>query len=198
MMIYLRLFWEFLKIGLFSVGGGMATLPFLYDLSEKTGWFTAGQIADMLAVSESTPGPIGINMATYTGYTVAGVPGAILASVGIIIPGLALVILITAVLEKFRNNTYVEGAFYGLRPASVGLITAAGLLVAKITFLDEALLAAYTEGGASGGILSLISWKAVVLAAALLLLTRWFKPTQKLHPVVFIAASAAVGVLFRF
>lgn len=127
MMIYLRLFWEFLKIGLFSVGGGMATLPFLYDLSEKTGWFTAGQIADMLAVSESTPGPIGINMATYTGYTVAGVPGAILASVGIIIPGLALVILITAVLEKFRNNTYVEGAFYGLRPASVGLITAAGL-----------------------------------------------------------------------
>ena len=198
MMIYLRLFWEFLKIGLFSVGGGMATLPFLYDLSEKTGWFTAGQIADMLAVSESTPGPIGINMATYTGYTVAGVPGAILASVGIIIPGLALVILITAVLEKFRNNTYVEGAFYGLRPASVGLITAAGLLVAKITFLDETLLAAYTEGGASGGILSLISWKAVILAAALLLLTRWFKPTQKLHPVVFIAASAAVGVLFRF
>ncbi len=198
MMIYLRLFWEFLKIGLFSVGGGMATLPFLYDLSEKTGWFTAGQIADMLAVSESTPGPIGINMATYTGYTVAGVPGAILASVGIIIPGLALVILITAVLEKFRNNTYVEGAFYGLRPASVGLITAAGLLVAKITFLDEALLAAYTEGGTSGGILSLISWKAVILAAALLLLTRWFKPTQKLHPVVFIAASAAVGVLFRF
>ena len=198
MMIYLRLFWEFLKIGLFSVGGGMATLPFLYDLSEKTGWFTAGQIADMLAVSESTPGPIGINMATYTGYTVAGVPGAILASVGIIIPGLALVILITAVLEKFRNNTYVEGAFYGLRPASVGLITAAGLLVAKITFLDEALLAAYTEGGTSVGILSLISWKAVVLAAALLLLTRWFKPTQKLHPVVFIAASAAVGVLFRF
>ena len=198
MMIYLRLFWEFLKIGLFSVGGGMATLPFLYDLSEKTGWFTAGQIADMLAVSESTPGPIGINMATYTGYTVAGVPGAILASVGIIIPGLALVILITAVLEKFRNNAYVEGAFYGLRPASVGLITAAGLLVAKITFLDETLLAAYTEGGASGGILSLISWKAVILAAALLLLTRWFKPTQKLHPVVFIAASAAVGVLFRF
>ena len=198
MMIYLRLFWEFLKIGLFSVGGGMATLPFLYDLSEKTGWFTAGQIADMLAVSESTPGPIGINMATYTGYTVAGVPGAILASVGIIIPGLALVILITAVLEKFRNNAYVEGAFYGLRPASVGLITAAGLLVAKITFLDEALLAAYTEGGTSVGILSLISWKAVILAAALLLLTRWFKPTQKLHPVVFIAASAAVGVLFRF
>lgn len=198
MMIYLRLFWEFLKIGLFSVGGGMATLPFLYDLSEKTGWFTAGQIADMLAVSESTPGPIGINMATYTGYTVAGVPGAILASVGIIIPGLALVILITAVLEKFRNNAYIDGAFYGLRPASVGLITAAGLLVAKITFLDEALLAAYSSGEGAGGFLSLIHWKAVVLAAVLLVLTRWFKPTKKLHPVVFIALSAAVGILFGF
>ncbi len=194
MMIYLRLFWEFLKIGLFSVGGGMATLPFLYDLADKTGWFTGAQVADMLAVSESTPGPIGINMATYTGYTVAGVPGAVLASVGIILPGLALVLIITAMLEKFRKNRYVEGAFYGLRPASVALITAAGLLVAKITFLDEALLEAYS----GGGFLSLISWKAVILAAVLLVLTRWFKPTKKLHPVIFIAASAVVGIIFAF
>lgn len=194
MMIYLRLFWEFLKIGLFSVGGGMATLPFLYDLADKTGWFTGAQVADMLAVSESTPGPIGINMATYTGYTVAGVPGAVLASVGIILPGLALVLIITAMLEKFRKNRYVEGAFYGLRPASVALITAAGLLVAKITFLDEVLLEAYS----GGGFLSLISWKAVILAAVLLVLTRWFKPTKKLHPVVFIAASAVVGIIFAF
>lgn len=194
MMIYLRLFWEFLKIGLFSVGGGMATLPFLYDLADKTGWFTGAQVADMLAVSESTPGPIGINMATYTGYTVAGVPGAVLASVGIILPGLALVLIITAMLEKFRKNRYVEGAFYGLRPASVALITAAGLLVAKITFLDEALLEAYS----GGGFLSLVSWKAVILAAVLLVLTRWFKPTKKLHPVVFIAASAVVGIIFAF
>ena len=194
MMIYLRLFWEFLKIGLFSVGGGMATLPFLYDLADKTGWFTGAQVADMLAVSESTPGPIGINMATYTGYTVAGVPGAVLASVGIILPGLALVLIITAMLEKFRKNRYVEGAFYGLRPASVALITAAGLLVAKITFLDEALLEAYS----GGGFLSLISWKAMILAAVLLVLTRWFKPTKKLHPVVFIAASAVVGIIFAF
>ena len=197
-MIYLRLFWEFLKIGLFSVGGGMATLPFLYDLSEKTGWFTAAQVADMLAVSESTPGPIGINMATYTGYTVAGIPGALLASVGLILPGLALVLLITAALEKFRKSRTVEGAFYALRPASVALITAAGLLVAKITFLDEALLAAYASGGASVSVLSLISWKAVILAAALLVFTRFIRPTKNLHPVVFIAVSAAVGIAFGF
>ena len=197
-MIYLRLFWEFLKIGLFSVGGGMATLPFLYDLSEKTGWFTAAQVADMLAVSESTPGPIGINMATHTGYTVAGIPGALLASVGLILPGLALVLLITAALEKFRKSRTVEGAFYALRPASVALITAAGLLVAKITFLDEALLAAYASGGASVSVLSLISWKAVILAAALLVFTRFIRPTKNLHPVVFIAVSAAVGIAFGF
>jgi chromate transporter len=197
MMVYLKLFWEFLKIGMFSVGGGMATLPFLYDLGEKTGWFSSAQVADMLAVSESTPGPIGINMATYVGYTVGGPLGSVLASVGIILPGIALVLIITAMLEKFRNNRYVEGAFYGLRPASVALITAAGLLVAKITFLDEALLEAYS-GGVSGGLLDLISWKAVILAAALLVLTRWWGPTKKLHPVFFIALSAVIGIAFSF
>ncbi|MBQ3390290.1 MAG: chromate transporter [Firmicutes bacterium] len=196
-MVYLKLFWEFLKIGMFSVGGGMATLPFLYDLGEKTGWFSSAQVADMLAVSESTPGPIGINMATYVGYTVGGPLGSVLASVGIILPGIALVLIITAMLEKFRNNRYVEGAFYGLRPASVALITAAGLLVAKITFLDEALLEAYS-GGVSGGLLDLISWKAVILAAALLVLTRWWGPTKKLHPVFFIALSAVIGIAFSF
>ena len=137
-MTVLTLFLEFLKIGMFSVGGGMATLPFIYALSEKTGWYSVQEIADMLAVSESTPGPIGINTATYVGYKVAGVPGALAASVGIIIPGLLLVIIIMTVLNKFRDNKYVNGAFYGLRPASIGLIIAAGLLVAKITQIGRA------------------------------------------------------------
>ena len=81
-MIYLRLFWEFFKTGLFAIGGGMATLPFLHDIGEATGWFTQAQLMNMLAVSESTPGPIGINMATYVGFTVAGVPGAVIATLG--------------------------------------------------------------------------------------------------------------------
>ena len=135
-MILIRLFFEFLKIGMFSVGGGMATLPFLYDMADETGWCTYSQIADMLAVSESTPGPIGINMATYVGYTIGGIPGALVATFGIILPGIILVIIVTSILDKFRNNLYVEGAFYGLRPASTALITSAGLLVAKITFLN--------------------------------------------------------------
>ena len=82
-MLYLRLFWEFFKTGLFAVGGGMATLPFLYDISDRTGWFTHMQLADMIAVGESTPGPIGVNMATYVGYLTGGVGGAVVATVGL-------------------------------------------------------------------------------------------------------------------
>ncbi|MCI6012292.1 MAG: chromate transporter [Firmicutes bacterium] len=191
-MTLIRLFYEFLKIGLFSVGGGMATLPFLYAMADNTGWFTYAQIADMLAVSESTPGPIGINMATYVGYTTAGIPGALAATIGIIIPGIVLVLIITAILDKFRNNVYVEGAFYGLRPASVGLITAAGILVVEISLMNTAL---YQQ---TGSIADLFQWKAIVLAALLLVLTRWVKKTKGLHPVYFIVFSAVVGIVFHF
>lgn len=191
-MIELLLFWEFLKIGLFSVGGGMATLPFLYDLSDSTGWFTHAQLADMLAVSESTPGPVGINMATYVGYTVGGFGGALLATLGVILPGTVIVLIIAGMLDKFRGNKYVDAAFYGLRPASTGLIAAAGVSVVSIALLNTSLYAA------TGNLLDLISVKAVILAAVLLVLTNLVKPTRKLHPVVFIAASAVVGIVFSF
>ena len=192
-MIYLKLMWAFFKIGMFSVGGGMATLPFLYDLSDKTSWFTHTQIADMLAVSESTPGPMGINMATYVGYTVAGIPGGILASLSLITPGIILALLIMGILDKFRDNKYVEGAFYGLRACSIGLIAAAGLMVVRITFLLEGV-------GISGvgSFFGAINYKAIILAAILLYLTRFFKPTKKLHPIAFIAFSAVCGIVFSF
>lgn len=191
-MILFSLFFEFMKIGLFSVGGGMATLPFLYSMSDNTGWFTHAQIADMLAVSESTPGPIGINMATYVGYATAGIPGALAATIGIIIPGIVLVLIITAVLDKFRNNVYVEGAFYGLRPASVGLIAAAGVLVVKISLMNTTL---YEK---TGLFMDLLQWKAIALAVLLLILTRAIKKTKGLHPVYFIVFSAVVGIVFNF
>lgn len=184
-MILLKLWWEFFKIGLFSVGGGMATLPFLYDMADRTGWFTYDQIADMLAVSESTPGPIGINMATYTGFTTAGMPGSIVATLGVITPGIIIVLLIIAVLERFRKNKYVEAAFYGIRPASAGLIAAAGVLVAEIALFN-------VDADSIAGFFDV---KALILAAVLVVLTSWVKPTKKLHPVVFIAASAVVGIL---
>lgn len=191
-MLLARLFLEFLKIGMFSVGGGMATLPFLYDMADKTGWCTYAQIADMLAVSESTPGPIGINMATYVGYSIGGIPGALASTFGIILPGIFLVIIVTSVLDKFKNNVYVEGAFYGLRPASTALITAAGILVAKITFLSLDLYEM------TGNALDIFNYKAVILAIVLLVLTRKIKHTKNLHPVVFIAASAVIGIVFSF
>lgn len=192
MMILLQLFWEFLKIGLFSVGGGMATLPFLYDLSDSTGWFTYAQLADMLAVSESTPGPVGINMATYVGYTVGGFGGAVLATLGTILPGTIIVLIIASMLDKFRGNKYVDAAFYGLRPASTGLIAAAGVSVVGIALLNTELYAV------TGKLTDLVSIRAVILAVALWVLTNVVKPTKKLHPVVFIAVSAVVGIVFSF
>ena len=191
-MILLRLFWEFFKTGLFAVGGGMATLPFLYDMSARTGWFTQARLADMIAVSESTPGPIGVNMATYVGFETAGIPGAVVATLGLICPSIIIILLIARVLKQFRESKTVDAIFYGLRPCSIALIAAAGLLVARVTFLNQdALAAGFNPAG-------LLRWKELLLAAVLLVLTRFVKPLKKLHPVVFIALSAAVGILFAF
>ncbi|MBO6000005.1 MAG: chromate transporter, partial [Lachnospiraceae bacterium] len=132
----LRLIYEFAKTGLFSVGGGLATLPFLYEMSDKTGWFSHADIADMIAISESTPGAIGINMSTYAGYKTAGVPGGILASLALAAPSFIIILIIAKFLVKFRDNRYVEGAFYGLRPASRAMITVACIHVAKVAIVD--------------------------------------------------------------
>lgn len=150
MSLYLRLFLEFFKTGLFAVGGGMATLPFMYDISDKTGWFTHSMLADMVAVSESTPGPIGVNMATYVGFVTGGIPGA------------------------------------------VGLIAAAGVLVIKLALFNTELYAS------TGALLDLFNFKALILAAVLLAATRCIKKLKGLHPIVFILASAVIGIVFSF
>ena len=191
MSIYLQLFLEFFKTGLFAVGGGMATLPFLYDMAERTGWFTAAQLADMIAVSESTPGPIGVNMATYVGFTSAGVPGAVIAALGLVTPSLMVIMIVAAFLKAFRNSKYVNAAFYGLRPASTAMVASAGITVAMTTFVTGSLTAL-------SDLATAIDWKGVVLAAVLLVLTRWIKATKKLHPILFIAASAVVGIVLKF
>ena len=191
-MIYLQLFFEFFKTGLFAVGGGMATLPFLYNISEKTGWFTAAQLADMVAVGESTPGPIGVNMATYVGFTSAGILGSVIATLGLITPSVIIILLIARVLQAFRQNKYVDSVFYGLRPCSVGLIAAAGILVVKIAMFNADLYAQ------TGKIFDLVNIKAFILAAAVLVLTRYVKATKKLHPICFILASAVIGIVFSF
>lgn len=191
-MIFLRLFYEFFKTGLFAVGGGLATLPFLYDMSDKTGWFTRMQLADMVAVSESTPGPIGVNMATFVGYETAGVAGAVVATLGLITPSVVVILLLAAVMQKYRCLRSVNNAFYGVRPASTGLISAAGLSVFAIALCD---FERYNE---TGILADLFIWKGIALAFAVWLLTNVVKPTKKLHPIVFIAFSAVVGIVFSF
>lgn len=185
-MTYLKLFWEFLKIGLFAVGGGMATLPFLKELAERTGWFTQDLITDMIAISESTPGPIGINMATYVGCSIAGVLGGVLASIGEVIPSLIIVVLISKSLERFRSSTIVGDMFYGLRPTVTGLIAAAGVGVMQVAMMRLEL---FRETGQP---LDLFNWKKLLLFALM------FVGIKKLkwHPVAFIAISAVVGIVF--
>ena len=193
MKLLLTLFFDFFKTGLFAVGGGMATLPFLYDMSARhPDWFSTAQLADMVAVSESTPGPIGVNMATYVGFETGGIAGAVIATLGLITPSIIVILIVARMLKAFRGNKTVDAVFYGLRPCSVGLIAAAGILVVRIALFR---IDAYA---ASGVLTDLFNWKALALAAALLVLTRFIKATKKLHPVIFILASAAVGVLFSF
>ena len=192
MSLYLRLFWEFFKTGLFAVGGGLATLPFMYDISDKTGWFTHSMLADMVAVSESTPGPIGVNMATYVGFVTGGVPGAVIATVGLVTPSVIVILLIARVLKAFRENQYVDAGFYGLRPCSIGLIAAAGVLVIKLALFNTELYAS------TGALLDLFNFKALILAAVLLVATRCIKKLKGLHPIVFILASAVIGIVFSF
>ena len=184
-MTLLQLIYSFFLTGLFSVGGGLATLPFLYEMSSQhPDWFTSADIADMIAISESTPGAIGINMSTYAGYRTAGIPGGILASFALALPSFIIILIIARFLAKFRQNKLVEGAFYGLRPASIAMISVAGLNVARIALVN---LAAPSIG-------EFFIWKALILAVLIFIGLK----KLKWSPVVFIAISAVIGILFKF
>ena len=194
-MIFLRLFYEFAKVGLFAVGGGLATIPFLQHMGEATGWFTNEELTTMIAVSESTPGPMGVNMATYVGYTIEGIPGAVAATLGLIFPSIVVIIIIAGVLQKFRQSKTVEAVFRGLRPASTALIASAGLSVAASVLLFHQRGHELTQGQAVP-VTELFYWPAIALTVASFAAMRW-TPMKKLHPIVFIAIAAAAGVVFR-
>lgn len=176
-MIYLSLFYEFFKIGLFSIGGGLATLPFLYKLAEThPHWLSAQTIADMIAISESTPGPIGINMATYAGYQAAGPLGGVIATLGEVAPSIIIIVIIARFLAEFDKNPIVKHAFYGLRAAVVGLITFALLKLLAVTLLLDGM----------------VNYFNVVVYLALVALVLNFK---KVHPLVWILIGAGIGVV---
>lgn len=186
MNTYALLCWEFFKTGLFSVGGGLATLPFLYDMGSRYGWFDAAQLTDMVAVSESTPGPIGVNMATYVGFTTAGFQGALLATLSLVAPAILIILAVSRFLDRFRESRNVQDAFYGLRPAVTGLIAAAGFQVFMMAMFDQAALQK------SIPLQQAVLWPSAALLAVLvpvLLKTKW-------HPVAIIGMGAVAGVAF--
>ncbi len=173
---FLLLFFEFFKAGLFAIGGGMATIPFLFDVGEKTGWFTAAELADMIAISESTPGPIGVNMATFVGVRVAGVPGGIIATVGLVLPSVIIIIAVITLLDKIYKMASVQTVFSFLRACTVGLIANALAQVAMLTFYD----------GYNFLIIPL------VLFGVFFILMNVFK---KIHPILWIALGAVAGII---
>ena len=187
-MTLINLCFQFFKTGLFSVGGGLATLPFLYEISDRFGWFSHADIADMIAIAESTPGAIGINMSTYAGYLTAGIPGGILATISLGAPSVIIILIVANFLDKFKENPKVKNAFYGLRPASIAMITAAGINVALIALFNVDAFKA------SGNILSLFQWKALIMAVLLY----YAMKKSRLHPIAFIVISALAGILFQF
>ena len=196
MTLYLQLFYEFFVAGLFSIGGGMATIPFLYKISDAMNWFTYDDLANMIAVSESTPGPIGVNMATYVGYVtglnefgvLGGILGSVIATLGLITPSIIIILIIAAFLKNFKDKPIVKKAFYGLRPASTGLIAAAG-----ITVILTCLFGTKTFSGIRLENFNLIG---LILAVVIWIFTNKVKKTKGLHPIIFIGVSALAGILF--
>ena len=176
-MIYLQLFWEFFKTGLFAIGGGMATVPFLFDISARTGWFTASELANMIAVSESTPGPIGINMSTYVGFETAGILGSVIATLGLVVPSIIIIVIIAKILDAFAEKPVVKTVFKYLRPAVIGLLLFALWQLLPLTFL-----------GSEKNIL----WAPVAAFAVILFcLLKW----KKVHPIFWIGAGAVFGLI---
>ncbi|MFR2157198.1 MAG: chromate transporter [Evtepia gabavorous] len=170
-------------MGLFSMGGGMATVPFLFDLSARTGWFTMADLTTMIAISEATPGPIGVNMATYVGYVSAGIPGSIIAPLGLVTPAVIIILLVSKILNTLWQNPKVKGLFYALRPASVGLIGAAAFSVCAVSLFS-------TEQGL------VLHWPSILLFG--IMLTAMNLPKLKELPsVFFIAVAAVVGIVFQ-
>ena len=176
-MIFLQLFWEFFKTGLFAVGGGMATVPFLFDISSRTGWFTASELVNMIAISESTPGPIGVNMATYVGFETAGILGGLVATFGLVLPSIIIIVIISCLLSRFSENPIVKTVFKYLRPAVIGLLLYALWQLIPLTFLD-----------ASKKILVL---PVVAFAALFFCCQKW----KKVHPIIWIGVGAVFGII---
>jgi chromate transporter len=187
-MIYLLLFFEFLKIGMFSVGGGLATLPFLYNIIEKYRWISQDDLLNMIAVAESTPGPIGINTATFVGFKTGHILGGVIATLGIVIPAIIIISIISHYFTRFSEMNIVRAGFDGVRPAVVGLIAAAGFEVVRIALLHIDI---FSE---TGKLMDLLNYKAIALFVIMFLAMNRFKK----HPIFYIFIAGVIGIVFKY
>lgn len=181
----LQVFWEFFKIGLFAVGGGPATLPYLMNLTTKFDWFTMEELANMIAVSESTPGPLGINMATYVGFQTLGPFGGLIATLGLVTPSVIIICIIAAFFAKFNKNRFVQAAFGGIRPAVAAIIAIAVFGICKVSLF------------AITGDRLVPQWNLIVFAVIVLALLQ-IKFLKKIHPFMWFVMGAIVGLIFKF
>lgn len=198
-MVFLTLFWEYFKIGLFTIGGGYAMLPMVQQVIEKYGWLTRKELINFIGVAESTPGPFAINLATFVGINVGsqtslgifgGFWGAAVATFAVVLPSLIIIIIVTKLFQKFRTNKYVQGVLYGIRPVVVGLILSAVLSVGCAVILPNLNLTSINKEG-----FSQFNWISLIIVAVFFPLSRIKIKGKKIHPILLILAAAAVGVV---
>ncbi len=182
-MIYLKLLWSFFQIGLFSIGGGYAAMPLIQNqVVDVHAWLTMSQFADIMTIAEMTPGPIAINSATFVGIRVGGIPGAIIATLGCVLPSCVIVMILAYVYYRFKGLSIIQGVLYGLRPAVVAMIASAGLSLLILSFYGSRDLPADLSG------INLIS--VAIFAAGLFILRRW-----KVGPIYVMMGAGIAGVI---
>lgn len=169
-MLYLQLFWQFFQIGIFSFGGGYATMPFLYEIADKFHWYSTGELTNMLAVSSITPGPVGVNVATFAGFNSAGILGSLLATTAVVLPSFIIVTIVSKTIEKFKTNRLVKGAIRAIKPAGCALLTSVGI---KLLFTSN---------------LHLFGTLLLILLISISLI-------KKLDPLFYLGISALAGLI---
>ena len=187
-MIFWQLFVSFFASGLFAIGGGLATIPFVYDMADRYTWLDHAALIDIIAVAQSAPGPFGVNVATYVGWQAAGFWGSAVAAVSLIMPSFLVILIVSLFFNRLKSSSLFETVSSMVHPAALGMIAAASWGIIKIALFTM------ENHGETKSFLDFINWKAVVLFIALVYLTRKFKK----HPVFYIALAAAAGILFSF
>lgn len=180
-MIYLRLFWSFFQIGLFSIGGGYAAMPLIQNqVVELNPWLTMSQFADVITISQMTPGPIAINSATFVGLQIAGLRGALVATAGCVVPSCIIVLTLAAVYYKYRGLTVIQGVLAGLKPAVIAMIASSAISLVSLAFWN----------GKEVGFVNLDVAAVCLFAAALFILRKW-----KVNPIFVMLGTGVLGLI---